>query len=370
MTCTEETFLLGLSNYFVAYTGVSLCFACLNVFAEASCSIFEPWIKTYREGTHHALGRLGGRNYLRRHPCVPLEPAGVITPKVVRAIVNRITSTGALGRRAESLRRSLVDAWSAAARSWGREIRGIGGVLAGRILRRRVVGCPGTRSVLGRSTVGGGVTGRVLRRGVVGSFLGIPDIIGGVFWERILNATHSSCSFLKLKDRKCDVTCGAYDELGRSQRITVCGVSLAYERLSSVFPGVEIPSYKVAASRVAFLSEFQPTPYDCCINSCCCYVASYTELTECPYCKEPRYSADKRPRKRFNYIPIIPRLKAYYRNPSFVAKLRYRNDYVSDPNMVNDVMDGSHYQVLRNTFVKINGNSRSYKFFKTGVTSS
>lgn len=61
--------------------------------------------------------------------------------------------------------------------------------------------------------------------------------------------------------------------------------------------------------------------YDCCINSCFCYVDS--ELTHCPKpgCGHPRWksrgkTADatrpKIPYKTFDYLPLIPRIKLQY----------------------------------------------------------
>ncbi|KAG5220551.1 transposase family Tnp2 protein [Salix suchowensis] len=79
----------------------------------------------------------------------------------------------------------------------------------------------------------------------------------------------------------------------------------AYDRLKLVFPEVDIPSFKVVASRVAFLAEFKPVPYDCCINSCCCYVASYAKLTACPFCNEARYTADKHHESISTIFPLF-----------------------------------------------------------------
>ncbi|KAJ8502508.1 hypothetical protein ONZ45_g11699 [Pleurotus djamor] len=115
----------------------------------------------------------------------------------------------------------------------------------------------------------------------------------------------------------------------------------------------------------AFLAAYKPKPYDCCINVCCCYTGSYAKLTACPFCKEPRRTADDRPRKQFNYMPLIPRLRAYFQNPEMVEKMRYRGDYQPDPSKVTDVMDGAHYQKLCDTNVVIDGIPRSYKFFSS-----
>ncbi|KAJ8515927.1 hypothetical protein ONZ45_g6728 [Pleurotus djamor] len=142
----------------------------------------------------------------------------------------------------------------------------------------------------------------------------------------------------------------------------------AYDRLSSVFQGQlpdgKIPSFKSIAARVAFLSAFEPQTYDCCINVCCCYTDPYKELDSCPYCNEPRLSEDGQPRRRFNYIPIIPRLQAYYGNASFSQKMNYRHNHTSDPTKVTDVMDGQYYKHLCQQHVVVDGKERPYKYFE------
>ncbi|KAL1657409.1 hypothetical protein GGF50DRAFT_93310, partial [Schizophyllum commune] len=46
----------------------------------------------------------------------------------------------------------------------------------------------------------------------------------------------------------------------------------AFTKIPFAFPQEEeLPSLDAIRKRVAFLSEFQPQTYDCCVNSCCCY---------------------------------------------------------------------------------------------------
>ena len=92
----------------------------------------------------------------------------------------------------------------------------------------------------------------------------------------------------------------------------------SFERLRHTFPNLSLESFKVTRSRAQFLAPFKPLPYDCCINSCCCFVGPRKDDQECPYCNEPRFNTQQKPRKRFTYIPLIPRLIAYYKNPELV----------------------------------------------------
>ncbi|KAJ8481557.1 hypothetical protein ONZ45_g15275 [Pleurotus djamor] len=137
----------------------------------------------------------------------------------------------------------------------------------------------------------------------------------------------------------------------------------SYAKLSFVFPGTTIYPFKVACARAAFLAEFRPVPYDCCINSCCCYTGSLSKLNVCPYCGEDRFDSLDRPRKRFNYIPLIPRLQGYYRNRKLAEQMQYRHQHRHDPTQVNDVLSGCHYARLRKTRVTVNGVERPYMFF-------
>ncbi|KIY61189.1 hypothetical protein CYLTODRAFT_384771, partial [Cylindrobasidium torrendii FP15055 ss-10] len=133
----------------------------------------------------------------------------------------------------------------------------------------------------------------------------------------------------------------------------------------------ELASWKTTKARAQFLARFRPVPYDCCIKSCCCYVGPHADRTTCPYCKEARYKADgKTPRKRFNYIPIIPRLVGFYRNAAMVKKMQYRSEYDAttratrqDEGSVDDVFDGDLYNDLRKTRVRINGVDQAYTHF-------
>ena len=80
-----------------------------------------------------------------------------------------------------------------------------------------------------------------------------------------------------------------------------------FERMCHMFSELNLESFKVTNSHAQFLAAFKPVPYDCCINSCCCFVGPRKDDQECSYCNEPRYIAQQKPRKRFTYIPLIPR---------------------------------------------------------------
>ncbi|KAJ8091124.1 hypothetical protein PM082_024605 [Marasmius tenuissimus] len=66
----------------------------------------------------------------------------------------------------------------------------------------------------------------------------------------------------------------------------------AFESLSCAFPESNVQSWKVTAARAKWLSQFMPTYYDCCINSCCLFVGARDKDKQCFDCKEPQYRAE------------------------------------------------------------------------------
>ncbi|QRV99729.1 Transposase family Tnp2 protein [Ceratobasidium sp. AG-Ba] len=123
---------------------------------------------------------------------------------------------------------------------------------------------------------------------------------------------------------------------------------------------LDIPSEFFAYQRLAILAGFGTRAYDCCVNSCCCFLGKHKDLDACPYCAEARYSAAGCPRRSFHYTPLIPQLQALFRSRQLLAKLMYRSKVEAnpEPDMVQDVYDGEHYRKLRNTRLDPNAEYR------------
>jgi hypothetical protein len=136
-----------------------------------------------------------------------------------------------------------------------------------------------------------------------------------------------------------------------------------FAKLPFAFPEANISSFKLTKARVEFLAAFKPVPYDCCLNSCCCYTGPHTAATVCPYCQEPRYNPEGRPRKRFTYVPLIPRLTAYYQNKSYIELLSYRANFNHEPDKIKDIMDSKNYARLCREYVTVDQKRRAYRFF-------
>jgi hypothetical protein len=130
----------------------------------------------------------------------------------------------------------------------------------------------------------------------------------------------------------------------------------AFRDLPYVYPDAntgELPTWKEARHRLAQLAALQPRLIDCCVNSCLAYTGPRAELTQCPYahCKEKRRDAAGKPRKQFSYLPLIPRLVAFFACHEQNGKMTYRSEFTHNPDVVKDVFDGCLYRSLISKFV-------------------
>jgi hypothetical protein len=137
----------------------------------------------------------------------------------------------------------------------------------------------------------------------------------------------------------------------------------AFSKMRFAFPSANLDSWKTIRSRVSFLAGLKPVLYDCCVNSCVCYIGPHADQTQCPFCMESRYTLEQKPRKRFLYVPLIPRLTAYFKNTSVASRMAYRSEFAHDPNIIKDVFDSSHYRSLLQQNVTVDGKRMPYKFF-------
>ena len=136
-----------------------------------------------------------------------------------------------------------------------------------------------------------------------------------------------------------------------------------FETLPLVFQNYTLPSWKETRSQIAFLSGLHPTVYDCCPNSCCCFIGPHTLLDKCPYCNAARYSVGRRARKSFVYVPLAPRLVALYRNVDLVTKMKYRSQSAQSTQGISDIFDGSVYLNLTRKHVVVDGRVLPYTYF-------
>ncbi|KAJ6453298.1 hypothetical protein C8R47DRAFT_926026, partial [Mycena vitilis] len=140
--------------------------------------------------------------------------------------------------------------------------------------------------------------------------------------------------------------------------------SRAYQKTIRAFPQLrDLPSLYQLQSEIAFLSGIKPVKYDCCKRSCCCFVGPYAELEECPYCEEPRFDSRRRPRATFDYLPLIPRLKALFANKKMCEELSYRARYKTGTDTISDIFDSLEYCRLLARHVRVEDQIFSHRHF-------
>ena len=140
----------------------------------------------------------------------------------------------------------------------------------------------------------------------------------------------------------------------------------AFNALPRVFRHDQVSSWKVTSSHAQFLSGFRPVRYDCCPNSCICYTGPYEKKVSCPECKTARFHPNStEPQRYFEYLPIIPRLRALAANPQLAETMRYRTEFEGTRNQgrMQDIFDGEMYRSLLNSFVAVAGEKLPFCHF-------
>lgn len=102
-------------------------------------------------------------------------------------------------------------------------------------------------------------------------------------------------------------------------------------------------------------SDVVDVPYDCCIDSCMAFTGPYEDLEKCKICNEPRYDNRGRPRNIFRYLPLIPRLQAFFQSDRIIDMLGYREELGPYDGTMRDVFDSEHFRDLLDKTVRIDG---------------
>ena len=110
-----------------------------------------------------------------------------------------------------------------------------------------------------------------------------------------------------------------------------------------------LPPLSQLHSRVTFLAGFNAQIYDCCPNLCLCYTGPHSSATSCTYCRLSRYhlNATQKPRKKFTYLSLIPRLQAFCANTRIVTAMQYRSQ--SKSKSIPGVIKNKLYLTVRTT---------------------
>ncbi|KAI0087702.1 hypothetical protein BDY19DRAFT_892183, partial [Irpex rosettiformis] len=137
-----------------------------------------------------------------------------------------------------------------------------------------------------------------------------------------------------------------------------------FAKLPYAFPASSVPTWKACQQHAANLSGFNPQVYDCCINSCCCFVGVHADAMECTYCTSSRYDAHGKRRQEFVYLPIIPRLKTLFANAELSSKLRYRSEHKHTADTIRDIFDSKIYRSLLGKKVVVSSKELVHTYFQ------
>jgi len=146
-------------------------------------------------------------------------------------------------------------------------------------------------------------------------------------------------------------------------KIKSCMPTRTYSMLAHAFPKEPPPSLAHACTHVSALSGVKPTLFDCCINSCCCYISPYINDQNCSFCNEPRFDSWGRTCSQFTYVPLLPQLVALYRNPRMAEQMCYCASCEYEPDWMSDIFDGHIYRDLCHTKIEVDGQQLPCNYF-------
>lgn len=144
-----------------------------------------------------------------------------------------------------------------------------------------------------------------------------------------------------------------------------------FERMRLTWPQLTLPSLYLLRKGMQDLSGLSTRFYDVCPNSCMCFAGPHAKLERCIYCNTGRYrfrGGRRVPAKRFQYIPLIPQLKARYAGRESSQAMLYRAENqdrnTNDPNgTIDNIYDSALYRALRKTNVRLDDRILPYTFF-------
>jgi hypothetical protein len=124
---------------------------------------------------------------------------------------------------------------------------------------------------------------------------------------------------------------------------------------------MKLRSPYIMKKKLQHLSGLEEERYDCCIDSCMLFAGPFADLDACKICSEPRRDNRGKPRNVFRYLPIIPRLQAFFQSERIIDMLRYRQELGPYEGTLRDVFDGEHFRDILGKTVSIDGVDYEHK---------
>jgi hypothetical protein len=133
------------------------------------------------------------------------------------------------------------------------------------------------------------------------------------------------------------------------------------EALEDLAKMMKLRSPYIMKKKLQHFSGLEEECYDCCIDSCMLFAGPFADLDACKICSEPHRDNRGKPRNVFRYLPIIPRLQAFFQSQRIIDMLHYRQELGPYEGTLRDVFDGEHFRDLLEKTVCIDGVEYGHK---------
>lgn len=112
-----------------------------------------------------------------------------------------------------------------------------------------------------------------------------------------------------------------------------------------------IMSHHQLTEKLTKLTSLKHIRISCCVKSCCAFFGPYRDLTECPYCKEPKSQVRSEgqqdsPQCTWDIISLIKRLRIQYADP-LRARTMQMLEVGQHGDSVQDIWDGNFIKQLK-----------------------
>ncbi|KAF8667769.1 Transposase family tnp2 [Rhizoctonia solani] len=146
---------------------------------------------------------------------------------------------------------------------------------------------------------------------------------------------------------------------------------ISYSKLRRAFPNQlgNLPTESKLQTCIGVISGLHGSGVNCCVNLCAAYTGAYANEVICLCCSETRYQPNPCrpdchiPRWQFQYIPLVPRLIAYYQNPLMACSMQYCLERQRSLDLLSDIFDGSFYRQLLGCCVTVGAETLDHHYF-------
>ncbi|XP_059294442.1 uncharacterized protein LOC132047411 [Lycium ferocissimum] len=133
--------------------------------------------------------------------------------------------------------------------------------------------------------------------------------------------------------------------------------SMAQLMKDTSHPDNKIPRDYYQAKKLVSGLGLTSQKIDCCVNGCMLYYKADKDMTECKFCKEPRYKecvhkkdSKKVPHKTMHYLPLITRLQRLYASMRSAEHMRWHYENRREEGVLCHPSDGEAWKHFDRTY--------------------